>query len=281
MKTQAVTRASFLSLAIILACAATWGGFWRSQGFVPSPEDDKLDWLENPREVYQPVDSATVFIGAPHSRATIDQQAWRQLTGERVVPLARAGTSPLQVLRDLAADPYFNGKLIVAVTEPLFFRDHQLAGQPYGPDPVLVGSEARRRPTGMSTTPPASGSAVPLTGEALTSVLDDIRLAVQRIRSRGGRVCFVQVPATSARDAAAARNFPREQYWDRLLEHTGAPGIHYYDSPATSRYAHGERPPLSAAGARDFTERLIRQLTAHDWFSPARDRRLNIPSYSF
>ena len=71
-----------------------------------------------------PMDEATVFIGSSRIKFDLDIPTWEKLTGERAVQLAIVGTSPRLLLQDLAADETFKGKLIVDVTEPLFFSQN-------------------------------------------------------------------------------------------------------------------------------------------------------------
>jgi hypothetical protein len=69
-------------------------------------------------------DKATVFIGSSRIKYDLDIATWRKLTGGEPVQLAMEGNSPLPVLDDLANDEKFNGKLVVDVTEGLFFSSN-------------------------------------------------------------------------------------------------------------------------------------------------------------
>jgi hypothetical protein len=71
--------------------------------------------------VYEPADKATVFIGSSRNKYDLDIPTWESMTGDHAVQLAIEGNSPLPVLDDLANDKNFKGKLIVDVTEILFF----------------------------------------------------------------------------------------------------------------------------------------------------------------
>jgi hypothetical protein len=73
------------------------------------------------REVYKPADKATVFIGSSRIKFDLDLETWRKLTGDEPIQLAVVGTSPRPLLKDLADDENFKGKLIVDVVENLFF----------------------------------------------------------------------------------------------------------------------------------------------------------------
>lgn len=86
-------------------------------------DDGKELWADKRARVYQPVNEATVFIGSSRIKFDLDIATWRKLTGEDAVQLAAEGTSPLPVLDNLAADENFKGKLVIDVTEGLFFSD--------------------------------------------------------------------------------------------------------------------------------------------------------------
>lgn len=79
-------------------------------------------------KVYLPQNEATVFTGSSRMKYDICTDTWRSLTGETPVQLANVGSSPIPVVKDLAADPEFKGKLIIDATEGLFF---DLAGWSY------------------------------------------------------------------------------------------------------------------------------------------------------
>jgi len=71
--------------------------------------------------VYMPADKATVFIGSSRNKYDVDIPLWQSLTGDDVIQLSIEGASPLPVLDNLANDKKFKGKLIIDVTEGLFF----------------------------------------------------------------------------------------------------------------------------------------------------------------
>jgi hypothetical protein len=101
-----------------------WEGYWRSQGYVPTFNDDKALWAAKRAEAYLPTDEATVFIGSSRVKFDLDIPTWETLTGEKAVQLALVGTSPILLLHDLANDEAFKGKLVVDVTEVLFFSQN-------------------------------------------------------------------------------------------------------------------------------------------------------------
>ncbi len=70
--------------------------------------------------VYEPA-KTTVFIGSSRIKYDLDIDTWQKLTGRHAVQLAIEGSSPMPILTDLGNDPNFHGKLVVDVTEVLFF----------------------------------------------------------------------------------------------------------------------------------------------------------------
>ncbi|MBK6635955.1 MAG: hypothetical protein IPG38_18215 [Chitinophagaceae bacterium] len=72
--------------------------------------------------VYEPADKSTVFIGSSRIKFDLDIPTWEQITGDHAIQLACVGSSPVPVLEDLANDKQFAGKLVIDVTEGLFFQ---------------------------------------------------------------------------------------------------------------------------------------------------------------
>jgi hypothetical protein len=72
--------------------------------------------------VYEPKDKATVFIGSSRIKYDIDIATWEDMTGDKAIQLADVGSSPLPALYNLADDEDFKGKLVIDVTEFLFFN---------------------------------------------------------------------------------------------------------------------------------------------------------------
>lgn len=119
-------KAGLLTASLVAAFVIGWEVYLRKQGFKPTYNDDKILWAEKRREVYQPQDDATVFIGSSRIKFDLDIPTWRKITGEDAVQLSLVGTSPLTLLDDLANDEKFKGKLVIDVTEPLFFSQNPM-----------------------------------------------------------------------------------------------------------------------------------------------------------
>lgn len=121
MQAPNLKKAGILALIIVVVSIGSWEFFIRAQN-LPLDFDDGLElWSDKRAMVYEPIDKATVFIGASRNKYDIDINTWEAITTDHAIQLAIEGNSPLPVLDDLAADKNFNGKVIVDVTERLFF----------------------------------------------------------------------------------------------------------------------------------------------------------------
>jgi len=126
MQSKNIIKAGILAVVLLGLFVFCWETYWRSKGFVATFNDDKALWAVKRKEVYQPVDKATVFIGSSRIKFDLDIPTWRNITGEDAVQLALVGTSPRLLLNDLANDENFKGKLVVDVTEILFFSEQPM-----------------------------------------------------------------------------------------------------------------------------------------------------------
>ena len=124
MKSNQFVKAGLLTLALVVAFIICWETYWRSKGFIATYNDDKVLWAHTRKAVYEPINKATVFIGSSRIKFDLDIPEWEKITGEKAVQLALVGTSPRQLLQDLANDEKFKGKVVVDVTEPLFFSQN-------------------------------------------------------------------------------------------------------------------------------------------------------------
>jgi hypothetical protein len=88
----------------------------------------------------------------------------------------------------------------------------------------------------------------------------DVTAAVEKLRSRGGKIVFVRFPYTGGLKELEDRITPREKTWDPLLKMTGAPGIYYSDFPELSGFNCPEWSHLSAGDSVEFSKRLVPHL---------------------
>jgi len=105
---------------------------------------------------------------------------------------------------------------------------------------------------------PLFGVAPPFGGDGLTALIGSIREDVETIRARGGHVVFVRFPSTGELREYERRMWPREAFWERLLDVTGAPGIHFEDHEELMEFNCPEWSHLTRSDAVSFTRRLAR-----------------------
>lgn len=82
----------------------------------------------------------------------------------------------------------------------------------------------------------------------------------QKYQARGGKIALVNGPVTGYYFQNEPRLFPREEYWERLLQECDCPGYHYADDPETRAMEPPEWSHLNRRDADRFTELLIERL---------------------
>ena len=122
MPSQPLAKAALLMLVLVIISVISWEFFLRSAGFSISYNDDEVLWAKNRALVYKPQQQATVFIGSSRIEFDLDIATWEKTTGEQAVQLALHGSNPRLALQNLGNDQKFKGKLIIDVTEGLFFQ---------------------------------------------------------------------------------------------------------------------------------------------------------------
>jgi hypothetical protein len=121
MNNPSLAKAGILTLILVVLSITCWEMFVRSRGFETSYDDDPGLWSDKRGMVYEPADKATVFIGSSRIKFDIDIPTWETITGDHAIQLACVGSNPIPILENLATDKNFKGKLVVDVTEVLFF----------------------------------------------------------------------------------------------------------------------------------------------------------------
>jgi hypothetical protein len=109
-------------VAVLLALLiGGWEWYWRDFGVRPSISNTYGLWAIQRRRIDAGEGDATVLLGA--SRMYFDMQlpVWQRLEGRRPIQLSFEGTSPLRAVEDLADDPNFTGRILIAVEPDLFF----------------------------------------------------------------------------------------------------------------------------------------------------------------
>jgi hypothetical protein len=116
-------KAGLLTVVLVTGFIVAWELRLRSQGLDVEYDDNPALWASKRSKATKlGPDEATVFIGSSRIKYDLDTETWRKLTGDEPVQLAMEGSSPLPALEDLANDKNFKGKLVIDVTEGLFFN---------------------------------------------------------------------------------------------------------------------------------------------------------------
>jgi hypothetical protein len=128
-------KAGILAIVLVSATVIAWEMYLRQQGRGVSYDDGGSLWADKRKQVYEPADKATVFIGSSRIKYDLDIPTWQKITGDKAIQLANVGSSALPILYDLADDPHFKGKLVFDVTEFLMFSNAPYVN--YTPQQVL------------------------------------------------------------------------------------------------------------------------------------------------
>ena len=97
----------------------------------------------------------------------------------------------------------------------------------------------------------------PMSGAPLDSLINAVKSSVDKIKGRGGQVIFVRTPSSGPYWQGELKGFPREKYWDHLLQITGCPGIHFKDYPETDHFECPEWSHLKPSDAVIWTTNLV------------------------
>jgi len=123
MQSSNFAKAGLMALFLSVIALASWEFFLRKTDLPISYDDNEALWADKRAMVYEPINQATVFIGSSRIRYDLDIPTWQDMTGDHAIQLGNDGSNPRLVLDDLAKDENFKGKLIIDVTEGLFFGD--------------------------------------------------------------------------------------------------------------------------------------------------------------
>ncbi len=101
---------------------------------------------------------------------------------------------------------------------------------------------------------------VPMHGKELDSLLNVVKVSVDKIKSRGGNVFFTRTPSSGPYLMGEQMGFPRDKYYERVLATTGCQGMHFQDYAPTKNMICPEWSHLDQSQAIIFTKELIRVL---------------------
>ncbi len=121
MTKSTLAKAGILAFCLVLIVVLSWEYYLRGKGFETTFNDDPALWTHQRDRAYEPADKSTVFIGSSRIKFDLDIPTWESITGNKAVQLACVGSTPIPVLENLANDKNFKGRLVIDVTEGLFF----------------------------------------------------------------------------------------------------------------------------------------------------------------
>ena len=121
MTERSLGRSAALTAVMVVLALGTWELTLRKHGVGIAYDENAALWADKRAMVYEPAEKATVFCGSSRIKYDLDIPTWEQITGKHAIQLALQGNSPVPVMEDLAKDPKFKGRLVVDVTELLFF----------------------------------------------------------------------------------------------------------------------------------------------------------------
>lgn len=331
MENKSLLKPAILMVIITLCVVLCWEIYLRNLGVNNSYDDGPPLWSYSRDQVYQSSSAAVVFIGSSRNKYDLDITTWKNQTGLDAVQLAIEGSCPRPILEDLANDPNFKGKIIIDVTEGLFFSNappnnkKPIENIKYYHDrtPAQQASFALNKPLesylvfldkdsfslnakldemeipsrpgvfmmpifpwefnrntfdrqsamteDFSNKPELCNQvkgvwhffsemnkhAPPMPEKGLSDIFTSVKVAVDKIKSRGGEVLFVRTPSSGPYYEGENMAFPREKYWNKLLQITNSPGIHFKDYPVIANFNCPEFSHLSPADAKIFTKHFI------------------------
>ncbi len=108
--------------------------------------------------------------------------------------------------------------------------------------------------------PPPNAPSPEKAEELRKHILDVNMKLVEKFRSRGGRVVFIRNPSQNKFLKAEKNGFPRDRFWDPLVDSTATAGYHFEDYEFMNRYTLPEWSHLATPDARRFTRDLVNQM---------------------
>ena len=120
MESSKFKKAGLLTLVLVLTSMVSWEFYLRNKGVPNSFDDNEALWAYKRSQIYNEP-NASFFIGSSRIKFDVDIETWEKLTSEKAMQLALVGTSPQLILKDLADDKKFNGKLIIDGTEFILY----------------------------------------------------------------------------------------------------------------------------------------------------------------
>jgi hypothetical protein len=98
----------------------------------------------------------------------------------------------------------------------------------------------------------------PIPAATVAGMVERTRVAVEKIRARGGEVVFVRPPSAPELRRFEEQTIPRARGWDTLLASARLRGVHFDDYPEMQGLVLPEYSHLSRACATVFTDAYVR-----------------------
>ncbi|NUY79788.1 hypothetical protein HUK80_02690 [Flavobacterium sp. MAH-1] len=114
----------------------------------------------------------------------------------------------------------------------------------------------------------------PMTQAQFDGIMQNVKVSVDKIKARGGKVIFVRTPSSGPFYQGECMGFPRQKFWDKLLKVTGCEGIHFTDDPELAKLQCPEFSHLDRSDAVKYTIGLASILQQKQWI-PAQKRLLS------
>jgi len=109
-------------LVIVTIALVSWEIRLRKIGVTTTYDHGNALWSDKRAMVYEPKEKVTVFIGSSRIKYDLDIPTWESQTGgNQAIQLAHDGSNPIPILLNLAGDEKFEGRLVIDITEGLFF----------------------------------------------------------------------------------------------------------------------------------------------------------------
>ena len=217
MEALNLKKAGILAIMVTVIAIGCWELYLRNRNYPVSYNDDPGLWSTTRKMVYRSNDEATVFIGSSRIKFDLDIPTWEKITGEKAIQLSFVGTSPRPLLDDLANDKNFKGKVIVDVTEGIFFdRNEERANESATKalDYYKKWTPAERFSTSINQVLESGFVFLAKDKFSLNALLDDLE-----IPSRKGVFVFPLFPKGFEMCTAKRQNFMTEEFINDTVQH--------------------------------------------------------------
>lgn len=167
--------------------------------------------------------------------------SWRAIPGNRAQPQYLVTRPDRARLADYS---------LVSMPDFYFQRVIRTLGENLNPRSPGIEAELARKISAIS----------PVNNSAFLRETQIIAHTLSTIRSHGGKVIFVAMPTSGMVQEIEKQRYPREQFWDKFLNESGAKGIHSAYEPGLKSFMCPDGSHLDAQDRARFTQTLIKVL---------------------